>query len=99
MRVGSTAGIVARELDRMLAFVMSLNVLRRPYDSLEAGDTLVVRQLDATEESRVQARLAGFNTSVDTGCVAVPDVDCHGRNGLASVDIDVLYFEEKVNAF
>lgn len=74
------------------------STFRFSYNSLEGGNTLEVSQLDATEEGRVQSRLAGLNAGVDTCGVAVPDVDGHRRNSLAGIDIDILHLEEQVDA-
>lgn len=68
-------------------------------DGLEADDTVVVGHLDSTEEGAVESGLAGIrNTGVDTSGIAVPHVDGDARDGLASVDINVLHFQEHLNA-
>lgn len=63
-------------------------------DGLELDDTVVVGELDTTEEGGVQAGLAGLDAGVDTGGVAVPDVDGDLGDGIAGVDVDVLDLEE-----
>lgn len=65
-------------------------------NGLEGSHTVVVGQLDTTEESGVETTLTRLDTRVNTSSIAVPDVDCDGRDRLASVDIDVLNLKEQV---
>lgn len=70
-------------------------------DGLERGDTVVIGQLDTTEVSRVETTVsvvaASVDTTVDTGGVAVPDIDGDGRDGLTGVDVDVLNLEKDID--
>jgi|SRR5688572_697847 hypothetical protein len=82
MNVGSTASVVARE------------------NGLELCNAIGVGLLDTAEEGCVKVRgvvrvavTARLNTGVDAGAVAMPDLDIHVRDGLASVDVDNLVVE------
>lgn len=71
-------------------------------DCLEAGHTIVIRQLDATEVGRVQAVSCvvalGRYTAIHSSRIGVPDVNGDGRQGLAGIDINVLNLEKYVHA-
>lgn len=69
-------------------------------DGLELDDAIVIGKLNTTQEGGVDTRLAGAlaHTRVDTGGVAVPDVDCYVGDSIASRDIDILDLKEDVHA-
>lgn len=69
-------------------------------DGLELDDTIVIGELDTTEEGRVFASLAGARADprVNAGGVAVPDIDSDIRDTLAGRDVHILDLKEDVHA-
>lgn len=65
----------------------------------EGDDAVVVSQLNTAEIRAVQATLArGVDTRVDTGCIAVPNIDSDVWNSFAGAHVYILDFEEKVDS-
>lgn len=75
----------------------STSIIMTWEDGIEGSNSIRVGSLNTSQEGRIVTTVgnisSNINTTVDTGGVAVPDIDVDFGNGLACCDVDILNFK------